>query len=348
MKLIRELIYLLVDTLGVNFLFRRWTGDKVRILMYHGVDSRALPTIYWTQLDKERFSLQVKHVKQKFAVVRLSSLLASNVRQDQPLAAITFDDGLENTFTNAWPILQDFGLPATCFVVPSLSEEKRRIWADELYSLVLDSLDIEIDLGPVGIERIIRAGTVEQRAASVDIIVEELKQVSPEKRQAVMDAVSDACCPDSAAVSDELMLMTKEQIIVLAQSQEFEIAGHSDTHPILSTLSPEQQRQEIENCMSRLKSWGLDPPSVFAYPNGREKDFDEHTIVALKQSGCTAAVTTIDDLWDRSTDRFRLPRIAIGADISLLEFKARMSGLFYFLRRVSRFLLGQRPERREA
>jgi hypothetical protein len=49
-----------------------------------------------------------------------------------------------------------------------------------------------------------------------------------------------------------------------------------------------------------------------------------------------AALTTVDGLWEQQTDRFSIPRIAIGAGISRWEFKARLSGFYYFLRQFDK------------
>jgi len=346
MHALRQLIYLLADLLGVNFICRRLTANRVRVLMYHGVAGRSLPSFYWTVLDREKFVRQMGYVKKKFAVDKLSSLLTNSGRRDRPLAAITFDDGLENTYTDAWPILKEHDLVATCFVVPGLSESGRRIWADELYARTMADLDTEIDLSSTGYG-IIPVGTVQQRAGAVEKLVERLKAASQEKRAAVLETVAAHCGSGGAVSVDGLNLMSGEQIVELARSSEFEIAGHSDSHPILAMMTPDEQEREIASCLSRLKSWGLDPPAFFAYPNGREADFDEYTIAALKRHDCRAAVTTVDGLWDLSGDSFRIPRIAIGADISMPEFKCRMSGLFYVLRRV-RHLMRRRSKRREA
>jgi len=347
MKWLREMIYLLADLLGVNCLFRRLTSGRVRVLMYHGVATGRLPTYYWTLLDRTTFLRQMQFIKRKFEVARLSSLVSDGRRGRTPVAAVTFDDGLKNTYTQAWPILKQLGLVATCFVIPGLSESGKRIWADELYTRIMAHPDTEIDLTATGYG-VIPAGDRPERAGAVETLIDQLKSDSHQRRTAVLEAVAAACGSDESSASDELELMTREQIVELGRSDEFEIAGHSDGHPILSTLTPEEQAREIESCLNRLQSWGVDAPPLFAYPNGRPADFDEHTVSALKRHGVKAAVTTIDGLWDLQDDPFRIPRVAIGADISMAEFKCRLSGFFYFLRCVRHTAFGRRAEGREA
>jgi peptidoglycan/xylan/chitin deacetylase (PgdA/CDA1 family) len=129
--------------------------------------------------------------------------------------------------------------------------------------------------------------------------------------------------------------MSLEEIKELSESGEFEIGPHSQTHPILSGLDGKDQEKEIDTCLAALRTRQIPYIGLFAYPNGRPEDFNEHTIEVLRSKGFQAALTTIDDHRTPQTDRFRIPRIAIGAGISRWEFKARLSGFYYSLKHIA-------------
>ncbi len=89
----------------------------VSILVYHSVDDEdsliSTPT--------EMFRKQMEYLKEKrIAVLSMQELYEGLVGPD-PLpenhAVITFDDGFEGVYQNAFPILKEFGFPATVFVV---------------------------------------------------------------------------------------------------------------------------------------------------------------------------------------------------------------------------------------
>jgi len=336
MQALREAIYFLVDILGINRFFRSLTRDRVRVLMYHGIGTRPLPTFYWTHIGNDVFERQMTYLKSRFCVNTFNELLDGADRQSA--AVITFDDGLENTFAVAWPILSRHNLRAICFVLPELSEKRQRIWADHLYSKVTASPDCEVDLSPVGLTSI-PASSVGDRAERVGETIEALKSKPESHRRQAVELVEKACREDSS----ELRLMTPGQIKELAESDEFEVAGHTSTHPILSTLTAEEQMEQIGDCLDRLDEWGIEAPPVFAYPNGRLQDFNQESVTLLKQRGIRAAVSTVDDLWKKDDDLFSIPRVAVGADTSMLEFKAKLSGFFYFLQNARSMFSSSKP-----
>ena len=115
----------ILDLLGLNTLFRRLNTDKVRVLMYHSVTSRPLPSYYWTRLDLDKFVWQMQYLKRHYSVVSASELLAENELDTggtKHRVVITFDDGLENTYNEAWPVLRTHNLNAIVFVLPEHSD----------------------------------------------------------------------------------------------------------------------------------------------------------------------------------------------------------------------------------
>ena len=224
--------------------------------MYHAVEPDPSLCFLWTQLDRDTFYSQMQYIKGKFSVTRLSRLLDKQVQFSRPPLAITFDDGLESTYVEAWAILKKLGLCATCFVVPGQSEAGMRIWTDELYIRLLSCLHVEIDLTSEGLGLIPNARSMQDRMCVVTALVEKLKLVNSDQRGSVLEKVKAACHKGDSSLSTRFRLMSKEQIIELAQSEEFDIGEHGDTHPILATLSPETQKEDIGRGFDRLRAWG--------------------------------------------------------------------------------------------
>lgn len=82
------------------------------ILTYHSLDSSGSPI----SMPPEAFRRQLEWLRQEQVnVVRVDELLMLPAAADA--AALTFDDGFANFATEAWPLLREFGHPATLFVV---------------------------------------------------------------------------------------------------------------------------------------------------------------------------------------------------------------------------------------
>ncbi len=95
------------------------------ILQYHHV---AADTPKSTSVTPSEFRMQMQHLKDLgYKVVSLDRLI-NQLKNGEPLAdnevAITFDDGFANVFTNARPILKEFGFPYTMFLGPALIDRQ--------------------------------------------------------------------------------------------------------------------------------------------------------------------------------------------------------------------------------
>jgi peptidoglycan/xylan/chitin deacetylase (PgdA/CDA1 family) len=334
MSLLKRVIFIIGDLIGLNWLFRKINAGKVRVLMYHGVTSQTPPAFCWTVLAKDKFTWQMEHLKRLYDVRPASEVLTGDrplTGSDRGVTVITFDDGLENNFTEAWPILSELGLTAICFVLPGLSQRGEQIWADDLFEFFLDQPAGDLDLSGHGLGVVRLAPEKEHRAGVIAGLLEKLKAWPAKKRAELIEHLMPERNHSREKGSGLFRLMSVDQMSQMAASREFEIGIHTDTHPIMSALTPEEQEREITDAIGNLKLGEIRFVPVFAYPNGRPQDFNEATVAALKKLRLRAAVTTVDALWDSAEDRYLVPRIGIGSDATSWEFKARMSGFYYYL-----------------
>jgi len=334
MDLIKKAVLILGDLIGLNWLFRKVNVHRVRVLMYHGVTRRSPEAFCWTVLDAGEFAWQMEYLKRHYDVRPASEVLTGDRttgETDRGITVITFDDGLENNYDEAWPILSDLGLTAICFVLPGLSQRDEQIWADDLFEFFLAQPAGELDLSEHGLGVIKLAPEKETRAEVIAGILEELKAQPAKERNNLIELLLSKQNATVSTRTGLFKLMSIDQINQLAASQEFEIGIHTDTHPIMSSLTAEEQEREIAGAIENLKLGEIRYIPVFAYPNGRPRDYNRETISALKKLKLRAAVTTVDALWGETEEKYHIPRIGIGANISRWEFKARMSGFFYYL-----------------
>jgi len=94
------------------------------ILQYHHV-SETLPAV--TSVSANTFTKHLSYLKEhNFNVIALNELISA-LKQGETLpdktVAITFDDGYNNNYEQAAPILEKFGYPYTIFVNPKLIDE---------------------------------------------------------------------------------------------------------------------------------------------------------------------------------------------------------------------------------
>ena len=104
--------------LAVSY-FRRNKG--VRILMYHMVHELTLEDKLGLCISSEDFDRQMAHLYKKgFVVIALEELVKA-IQKGEDLArksvVITFDDGFQDNYLTAFPILKKYGFKATIFLV---------------------------------------------------------------------------------------------------------------------------------------------------------------------------------------------------------------------------------------
>ena len=84
--------------------------------------------------------------------------------------------------------------------------------------------------------------------------------------------------------------------------------AHTVTHPILSKLCISRAREEIYTSKRVIEEELRAPVRTFAYPCGREEDFNELTKSIVRDAGYMCAVTAIFGSNDSGQDVFKLRR----------------------------------------
>jgi peptidoglycan/xylan/chitin deacetylase (PgdA/CDA1 family) len=128
-------------------LLRTLAERRSIILAYHGIGpSSAAEDPHFLRVPAERFRAQVQSlIDAGFELVTVAELAArANGGEPPPgMAALSFDDGMEDNHSQALPILSDLGVPATVYVVsgligqrnPWIQYEARMMGAEQLLDL---------------------------------------------------------------------------------------------------------------------------------------------------------------------------------------------------------------------
>ena len=95
---------------------------KIPILMYHSVSDHATPKYSPFAISPILFAQQMEYLRQQsYTPITVTSFMEIRTKGEQPLpdkpVLLTFDDGLEDFYTGALPILQQYNFPATLYVV---------------------------------------------------------------------------------------------------------------------------------------------------------------------------------------------------------------------------------------
>ena len=329
---------------GVPALARWRNSQRLAILMFHGVEGKPLspPCDYVNDADTLRREL--KYLRRHFTVLPLQEALERLHDGTLPrrAATLTFDDGTRNLAIHAAPVLRDLELPAAVFLATGPMGTTEALWPDRLWIAFAGTTVPEIDLTAIGFGmRSIR--NPDDRDHTRNMVVQHFKQLPDAERIARVDQLVAALGADCDAGGGPFEMLSWDEARILAGDGRVSLYPHTVTHPILARCSDEKVEFEIsESCRTVARETGS-APTIFAYPNGGESDFDQRAKAVLQRNGIPWALSTTHGFADRHSDPLALPRLAVGPDPSLALFRLKISG--FNLRWVH--LLADRVLRRE-
>ena len=362
----KNILYKMLSFLCVSALFRLSQRGKITIFMYHGICEKEQVPFCWWQLPVDKFRKQLDYVAKHYRVVSLEEamqrLRAKDQRQEtiehrlltkrslvsglkslvcrgKPLAVLTFDDGYRNNRTVAYPELKKRNMPATIFLVTDYVGKRELLWYDRLY-LAFKHMDKgELDLQQYGGMKY-----VWDKERPLDDVAHEVgnwvKQFNKEKKDEIVDSVIRQLGVDDSrsAVhnSGEFEMLNWDEIRILHDEGLVTFGAHTCSHEILSRLSRERKQGQIEGSCRAITDKLAVERVPFAYPNGRNSDFDEESIIILKSIDVMCALTTESGLNEYPADLYRLKRIGIGADMTISRFELLSSGFLEYIERFAR------------
>ncbi|NDJ34473.1 MAG: polysaccharide deacetylase family protein [Chloroflexi bacterium] len=290
------------------------------ILAYHGVTdtpTNGIVNFAGKHIKADVFREQMAYIKAHHTPVLLSDLqdrLRSGKIQGN-LIVVTFDDGYENNFSVAWPILQELGVPATFFLSTGFIGGQRMFWVDQVEYIFnhTDVPSVQVDL-PGHDNHCFELRSQRDRIHAVIMTKRVLKRMSPDERRSVLADIRRQAAVDLPADAPQpYACMSWNQINEMGADPLIEFGGHTVNHEILANLTPEDQRDEVLGAHEALK--GVNSyRNLFAYPNGRSIDYNAATLQLMHELDYTCATSAEPGFVDLDDDLYQLSRVIVRAN----------------------------------
>ena len=120
-----SILFLVIIFLGAFYFFWLTPRYTVPILTYHNIGYEKVGHV----VSSDNFSRQMEYIKKNgYEVITLDELVNSikskkNLKRNK--VVITIDDGYQDNFEYAYPVLKKFGFPATIFLVTDAIGNKK-------------------------------------------------------------------------------------------------------------------------------------------------------------------------------------------------------------------------------
>jgi len=214
----------------------------------------------------EDFRRQIAALGQRYEMATLGSALAfmrSEYRPARDLCLLTFDDGLKDHFTEVLPILSERRLQGV-FFVPTACLEQTHVASVHKNHFLLAAVDFDeyrrAFLGELRrrhpetkteVDQATVAATYRWDTPEVGAFKFLLNYRVPEPvRDTILDALFAAYLGNERAFARELYLSWQDAYQM--QEAGMVVGSHSHNHTVLSLLSDERQRKDLETCTALL------------------------------------------------------------------------------------------------
>ena len=332
MNLVGNIFYFCVYYSGLAFLSNLIYFDilkkiHVPVLVYHSVindfSEKLFSSMIGITVDRHTFEMQMNYIKKRYNVIPLAELSEAFEKFHlfaKPSLVITFDDGYHDNYKNAFPVLSEYGLPATIFITTDYIGSAKVLWWN-IFDFLIQNRPEQIAV-LLGLDKPGKAGKLEKK-----IWIKELKKFSSnEENIKKVLSLAKNLDGDEAYQTFKGQTMLKIEEIKKMETSNIDFEIHGLSHQNLAGLDSDSQQKEILDSMERLKDILQKPVTLFAYSLGHPKSFTSETKRILAQAGIRYAAVNWRGLNNSETDRYEIKRI-IAQPMPLFAFKVRLSAL---------------------
>lgn len=321
---------------GLRYKYRK----HLLVVMYHGVSAHDYSPPVWTQLPVAVFERQIQWLAKHYHPVSLTEVVDA-VTHGHPLPdramLVTFDDGLKNNATVAYPVLKKYEIPAAIFLTVDFIGTDSFFWVDELWLIIQEAgkRQLNIDLTAQSAATLFQQGQYWQ---AYHAEVEYLKRIAEKERLQKINALQEQVTYDKVQYQEDFGMLSWQDVISMDKEGLIEFGAHTATHRILTATPTELLEDELFGAKNRLESRLGHRVDAFCYPNGRfGLDYLPEHREQLRKGGYKCAFTTNLGLCDPAqADAFSIPRISVANDIlsNSFFFQMNASGLCEFRKKI--------------
>lgn len=304
---------------------KRNSKGKGVILTYHRISNytrkenkRVFYAKFEIGISKKLFETQMRYIKEKMCPMPLQEMVRL-IREGEKIpdhaVAITFDDGYQDVYNNAFPILKKCQIPATIFVLPQNIGCTNILWWDRLAELIRrtskKSLDLRKILGrnDAHLEYLRKFKLTSNREKNkvMSLLNECFINMSQEKVALGMEMLQEELEVEESNIEKAHIMLTWDQITEM-NKWGISMEAHTLSHPDVTKMDSIKLQKELEESKRIVEEKTNRKVSGFAYPYGF---YNEKTIEILKKTGFEYAVTGDVGVVTRESDLYRLKRINV-------------------------------------
>jgi len=261
----------------------RGTNEKrLLILMYHdfynGTKNEIFSRLSLECPSKKQFAAHLRVIKRYYRVITVEDAMREidhegGLREDS--VAITIDDGYASAYTVAYPLLKEYQIPATIYLMTDWINDLSRPWW-----LTLAELCAESDFRGVQPQELLeifefdrslvcpaRTNTPNWRKWFFRVAEQYLRMKESSQCRTILSKLGSLVSkspPDTCSLRPSLSWVQVQEM----RAGGITFGAHTASHPNLSHSTPDEAETEIVKSKEDIENRIDQPVRGFAYPYG--------------------------------------------------------------------------------
>ncbi len=271
---------------------------RIKLLVYHGVPLRAatdgITNLYGYNITADEFERHVTYLKRRCHVMRLDDALAGRgMSRTKINVVLTFDDGYENNYTNAFRILARTETPAVFALATAFVRRREPLWNDVVEYAVSRSPRRAVVLSWEGDRHEWSFAESSGRVELYKWLLRACTRIDQERREELIDtalrALETPGVPEAMLDIDDYRPLTPDQISEMAASGLAEFASHSVHHFLLTRLDADRRKTELTESKRDVEALTGRPCTTFCVPGGQ---YDAAVVEEAFEAGYARVLTS--------------------------------------------------------
>lgn len=274
------------------------------------------------------FAWQMNYLKERYHPITFQLLLnVLDGKEQLPRrpVIVTFDDGYDDNYLNAFPVLRSLDMPATIFVSTGYVGSSKPFWFDLVAHILHNAPNGVLTVKELKLTLSMGSGADSRHAAAASLVA-ELKRVSNAQRLDVLGWLEHEYAGSMKTGDFRLSRPLDWNQIREMSAAGIEFGSHTVSHPILSRLDDAELKRELTESRRRLEQELGKTAPVLAYPVGGPEEFNDKVVRGAVSAGYRLGVSYMPGM-NRlgSMDRFRLRRQHVERYVSNAYFSGLLS-----------------------
>ena len=287
----KELLTQCLESTGVIHVLEKLPRrSQLVVLNYHRIgDARSSafdPSVF--SVDQNGFDQQISFVKKVYNLISPDdalSIIGGRLKPDGTCVLITFDDGYRDCLDLALPVLKKHNAKAAFFIVSQYAEHLPVPWWDSVAFCAKQAHGRTITLNYP--KKTVINLTQGEFSRGLKQILDLYKHPATLDANEFMLSLEAAVGIAGKKPSERLLLTWDEARQMRLEGME--IGLHSNSHSVMSKLTEEAQRIDIETGRDLMEKRLGFAPRMFAYPDGKMSSFTSKTGDIVRSLGFEAA-----------------------------------------------------------